>query len=281
MKIKFFYNLLFLGLLAFVLQSRSGGMGAKMNQDRTGSPISQGNGSYCSACHSGSNFGPALSIKLYKNGNEVSEYTPGVAYELEVTVNSAQGSPTGYGMQAVVLDGSNSAAGTFGTPPSGTRLSNVGGIPSFEQGLISSANQFMIDWIAPAVGTGDVSIYAGGVAVNGDGGTSGDGAAKTTITLAEAASTGLDKVVQEDFKAIIASNPVHNSLQVELSSSSSGSMDIQLINSNGILILKHQKMLSVGETNVHLAVDHIQSGLYFVRLLHSNGSIQILKMLKA
>ena len=161
---------------------RSNGAAAMGLGDRTGSPIS-GAGSSCANCHSGGSFNPTISIDVKDAGlNSVTSYIPGDTYTIEYNVIAGSGSPSGYGMQAVTLNSSNGAAGNIFSPSSpNTQVTSFGGVQYLEHQSVSSTGTFQTSWTAPLAGTGAVSIYARGLAVNGNGGTSGDDASTSVL----------------------------------------------------------------------------------------------------
>jgi len=204
MKIKFILST-FLALAACILfcslnsGTAYGGLG-----DITGSPLST---MTCSGggCHGGGNYGTLTSIQVLDSvGNIVSTYRPGETYTLEINVSSSTGSPAGYGAQAVVLDTANAQAGDLDSIQTlNTRITSYNGRKYLEQfGLNSGA--LRVRWTAPAPGTGQVTVYAAGVAVDGWGNmTDDEPSAAVSISLNEAA--GL--YYSQSFLCANASNP--------------------------------------------------------------------------
>ncbi|MDG2370576.1 MAG: T9SS type A sorting domain-containing protein [Flavobacteriales bacterium] len=175
-------------------QPRSNGAALMGIGDRTGSPIS--GGATCAACHGGASLNTALSITVSDaNGNIVTAYNSGTTYTLrfEVTSNSSNS----YGFQGVALTSNNWQAGLMGTPStSNTQVTNLvstgGGLQYAEHLGASPTGIFTLPWTAPSSGFGDVTIYGVGLAVNGDGSTSGDNAsAAVSIIIPESVSTSI------------------------------------------------------------------------------------------
>lgn len=140
--------------------------------DRTGGPFS--GGLTCTACHSGGAGTTNITI-LVKNANNavVTQYLPGQSYTVEYQVTNP--SFTKFGFQSVALRGANVQAGNF--TASLTPNSHVGTISTRKypehQGT-STTGLFKFTWQAPAAGSGNVTFYAVGNAVNGNSSTNGD-----------------------------------------------------------------------------------------------------------
>ncbi|MEL6672482.1 MAG: T9SS type A sorting domain-containing protein [Bacteroidota bacterium] len=165
--------ILFMGVIYFLNSGRSGGVANILNQDRTGSPFSVGT---CNNCHSGGNFGATVGFSLLDATNTpVNAYVPGNTYTMVFTAANSSGSPSGYGMQAVALLGTNGQAGTMGsTITSNTQVTSLSGRQYLEHSGTNSAGDFRVSWTAPAAGSGNISIHYTANAVNGNFGTSGD-----------------------------------------------------------------------------------------------------------
>lgn len=172
---------------------RSGGAADVLNQDRTGSPVSVGT---CAACHGGGSFAPNINLSVINaDGDEVDSYIPGATYTMNFNVTPTAGSPSGYAMQGVALDDANLQAGTFGIPTTAnTQITALSGRNYIEHSGTAAGGAsytFSAPWTAPTAGTGDVNLYFIGLAVNSNGGTSGDSpSAPVSTSLAEEEITG-------------------------------------------------------------------------------------------
>ena len=151
---------------------RSGGFAAVSGEDGTGGPYTT---EECDGCHGGGSYNPTIEINLIDSGmNITSSYIPGDTYTVQMVIAATSGSPAGYGAQGLALNTSNLQAGTFNsaiTPNS--QITNLSGRQYIEHDGRNAAGIFEYEWVAPAIGTGDVIIYASGLAVNGSG-TGGD-----------------------------------------------------------------------------------------------------------
>ena len=155
---------------------RSGGAAAQGLGDRTGSPIG-GSGASCSNCHSGGSYSPTIAINVFDDMmNQVTSYTPGEDYVVQYSVVSGSGSPAGFGMQSLLISNtSNDEAGVLNsviTP--NTQIASSGSFNFAEHSGLNTSGTFQLNWTAPTSGFGEVSIYARGLALNGNGNTTGD-----------------------------------------------------------------------------------------------------------
>ena len=173
-------------------QPRSNGPAAMGLGDRTGSPISSG--ATCAGCHGGASLNTALSITVIDaNGNIVNSYSPGNSYTLGFEVTSA--ATSGYGFQGVALTNNNWQAGMMGIPTSlNTQVTNListgGGLQYAEHLGVSGSGVFSLPWTAPNSGFGDITFYGVGLAINGDGNTTGDNASSSvSLVLSENVAT--------------------------------------------------------------------------------------------
>jgi hypothetical protein len=159
----------------------SGGPGTGGLGDRTGSPLSSAT---CSQCHSGGSFNAAIGVQVLDGSTPVTSYTAGNTYTVVYTIS---GSSPAFGFQGGVLTSTNAAGGTFSSPSSNAQLVTISGRSYFEHdGGPSSTGVFQASWTAPLANTGTVSFYGVGLAVNQNGGTSGDQTtAPVVISLTE------------------------------------------------------------------------------------------------
>ena len=173
--------------LALVLSAYPEGPAERDGIDRTGSPINTVE-QRCGTCHRGGSFAPDLSIAVLDDGERVGSYVPGRTYTLRLATE-ATSDPAAYGFQAVALADDLSAAGTYGEPPASFQVTELDGRPYFEHGERQPSSSVEVEWTAPPAGTGLVTIYAAGTAVNGADGSSGDNADEEVETLVEASAS--------------------------------------------------------------------------------------------
>ena len=185
MKAKYFlFTPIIAGFLFLFLISNSSGPASTTTGNRTGSPGSSGT---CSNCHSGGSFGTSITANVTDlAGNAVTSYIPGDSYYVEYQVSSTSGTPK-YGFQSIMLTGSNANAGNFdSTLTTNTKITLLSGKKLPEHSAKSTTGFFKVRWVAPAVGTGTVTLYYIGNAVNSNFSTSGDlPTSSQSLTLTE------------------------------------------------------------------------------------------------
>ncbi|MFA7274443.1 MAG: choice-of-anchor V domain-containing protein [Crocinitomicaceae bacterium] len=139
--------------------------------DRTGGPIS--GGLTCTACHSGGSGSTSIAFTLKNSSNvAVTSYTAGSSYTAEFQVTSTLPIK---GFQAVALKAGNLQAGTFTTVlTTQSTISTLGGRQYPEHQGSSGSGLFKFTWVAPVAGSGNVTFYACGNGVNGNGAPVGD-----------------------------------------------------------------------------------------------------------
>jgi type IX secretion system substrate protein len=281
MKIKFTLTLFTLLLTALLFINNASGPGNIQDKDRTGSPLSPGS---CSApgCHSGGGFNPSVSIELLKNNQPVTTYIPGVTYDVKVTITASQGTPAGYGFQAVALAGvDNDNTGTWSSPTPGIQsLTLSNGRTYVEHSTPNTTNNFFqTEWMAPDIETGDVTFYAAGNAINLNNSTTGDIATTAQLVISE---IGTSSVIDQQnlLNFTIFPNPVDDILNFKISSRSSGDFDLQIISTDGRIVQKQSIDLTEGENEKSINVSNLSNGIYLIQLVHDKEAATqtILKM---
>ena len=144
---------------------------------RTGAP-GEGN---CGSCHTGS---------LLKDGSfsvslGISEYEPGATYPVYISIQDPLQIRWGFEVTAL-KNSNNSMAGSFQSPSQLVGIQLAGGKSYAGQnsngailpgnatdgthwGTLNGPVQWVVNWTAPAQGSGTVTFYGAGVAADGDG----------------------------------------------------------------------------------------------------------------
>ena len=282
MKLRIIYKIFALAFLAFLFQSRSSGPATTLSAGVTGAPGSAGDMGTCgnTGCHAGGSFSPSLSLELTDgSGNSVTEYKPGESYTLTVSI-SASGSPSGYGFQAVTLDGANANTGSWSNLGTGVQEATVGDRNYIEHSTPSSIDFFEASWTAPAAGTGEVTIYSAGTAVNLNGTSAGDGTANYSLTLSEGTGTSTNDLPAEISALTIAPNPVVDWAQIRVTSEISERVQLQILDTQGRVLRNDQVQLLEGQNEWSVELTDLPKGLYFLQLMADRPLVtqQVLKL---
>lgn len=188
---------------AAALTANSGGPTGAQG-DVSGSPAQD---RACASCHLGGSFAPETTLELLDaDGTPQTRYAAGETYTLRVAITEADAA-AGYGFQAVILAADTTQAGAFGQPADGTRVFPFRGAEYFEHTRRLAEPTAEIAWTAPEAGTGEVTVYAAGNAVNGNGSTSGDNVDLATLVVAEAVAPPVDTVAVDTTSAARSALP--------------------------------------------------------------------------
>ncbi len=289
MKFRLIY-LLFLGALCFVvLPGNKNGRASEAKKGNTGAPGDEANANgaprICTYCHFGA-AGPVVFIHLLdENGDTLNQYIPGQQYKARVTISNNNPSLTGYGFQMIALrDADTTDIDGFFDPGNNTvnnyKIATINnGRTYVEHDNISNSNSFEVVWNAPPVGTGPVSFYAAGNAVNRNGTTSGDGADSEILQVQEAPSAAANDPNQLITELHISPNPVLEFARLDIKLRQSGIYKVRAFDTFGRQVWASTRHFETGMNQADLPVGTWPSGQYF--LLISNGEYQrAVKMVK-
>ena len=237
------------------LMSNSIGRGSASGQGATGAP---GDGLTCASsnCHGSTGpFAAEMEIVLMKDGEEVTSYLPGETYSMAIAVNAASGAPTRYGFQmTAVVDGDNSGAGTFSDVSSNAKELTLNSRTYLEHDGPSNSAEFMATWTAPAEGSGNVTVFAAGIAANGNGGTSGDSGAIGSMTFEEGDLSSIKVLTADEMS--FSPNPAIDFIKVDTKLNQS--MVYNVVSINGA------KVASGIIQNNSIDISILTNGLYIV-----------------
>lgn len=264
MRKSFLFFLFGLGLLYAGLQSSSGGRAAA-GSDNSGSPLSS---STCSACHGSASASTLVSVSLLdQNGSAVTEYIPGASYNLSISVSNSNYSR--FGAQAVLLDANNNQAGALDSvSTANTQISVVNNRSYLEHQGRSSTGVFRAKWTAPAAGTGTVTVYAMGNAVDGSGSSGDAPSSPISISFTEAVSSSIVSLADEDL--IVWPNPSPNGLYFFRQNTDLPLDHLRLFNSQGQLVRQENIQGFEGE----ISLEDQPHGIYFLELQTAKGRWQ-------
>ncbi len=277
MKLKFLYTLLSLFFMAFLFMSNEDGRASDQNWGNTGAPgdqeLANGNPRTCISCHGNSNtISMTTGIDILDDtGSSVATtgYVPGQTYTVRVMHDVITGSPIGYGYQIVSLfDTDNSDVNAWQNPATNVQVALAGqtGRMYAEHNGISDTNSFDVEWVAPADGSGSITFYSCGNAVNDNAMSSGDAAACSTLNIAQAVTNSTGEI--EAAKMLLQPNPFSDQLTIKVQDLSR-SMDINLNVYNIFGQVVSSKTLNIGQNQEVISLDlsHLSNGKYMVQLL--------------
>lgn len=245
------------------------GPGNVQGIDRTGSPLSPG---ACDACHSGGDFSPTITAELLDTGTPVTHYQPNKNYTLRVKVTTASGSPLRYGFQAVALTGtSNTAAGTFGTAPTGFRKTTIVGRTYVEHSSPRTNNTMDFPWTSPATLGEEIRFFAAGLAANNNSNSSGDAGVDlpTALVISPLVSSS-EELAVEKFGLKMLGNPIGEQLRIRMQAPQTGEYRFTLMALNGSMLWSREMHLVQGEHQLNFDAESLPEGVYVLQVL--NGS---------
>jgi hypothetical protein len=290
MKLKFIYTIFSLSFLALVFMSNEAGRADSQGKGNTGAPGDETIGvtpRTCVSCHNSSaTIQMTLGIEvLDASGMATDKYMPGQTYRVRVTNEVASGTPMGYGFQIVCLNapqdvnGANEAA--FSNPSDNAKIAiaSSNGRQYAEHDTMSDTNVFEVDWTAPETGTGPVTFYSCGNAVNNNNMNSGDGAACNVLELAEEAVSSTVETAS-GIKILLYPNPVRDEMKVQLTSDIAAEFNMEIFDTQGRLMISKMITFDAGENNYFYTVNSLSKGTYLVRFATAQGEIATAKMLK-
>ncbi len=272
MKLRTICLLAFLTASYLIFSSRSGGPATIQSIQATGSPLDN---TSCanSGCHFGGAFRTNITAVLLKGGDTVSQYIPGEEYVFQININSIN-NPAAYGFQTVALMGEdNESGGLFQSGPDQTNFVTINNRLYVEHAAPRNSNVIEVGWLAPEAGSGDVSFYAAGNAVNLDGATSGDSPSimPQPLVVSEGIASGIFKVDRLSVNLSLYPNPGSDWLNIEIVGADIGSYQIQLIDIAGKVVWSQQLNIIEQQFVKKINLSGFQLGLYFLKLTDGNA----------
>ncbi len=273
---KYVYLAFIFSLLLVVTMSNRLGRATVAGLGSTGAPGDDA--TVCQSCHNGP-ITTATQILVLDNADTVTQYEPNKTYQIHVRVNYVSGNkPKAHGFQMTLL---NAAKGK-----TGTNLKTISPISSnvklvttpkgrlyAEQTDRSATNLFEIQWVAPAAGSGPVTIYAGGNGVNSDGSESGDGGSKSSFQIEERIPASTQAAATPSL--VIYPNPFTERFWIQ--GDTNGLNKVEVVDLFG----KKIKEIDWMELNHSIDLSNLNDGIYFAKLFdQQNNIIKTQKLLK-
>ena len=275
MKLRLVY-ILFLGILCSIalLGNKNGRASTPPGSGNTGAPGDETAGGQpvvCNSCHTGSPITSTLAINVINaSGDTVSQYIPGQQYTARVTVIPVTGNPQGYGFQMIALKdaGNVDLDGFTDTNPNNYKIATVNstGRTYAEHDNVSTPNTFDVKWTAPPVGTGSVTFYAAGNAVNKNGLNSGDGASFSSLKLTEGSSSSTQNPDADRIALQVWPNPATTEAHVSVNLQQAGKYRLAVFDLSGRLVWEAAQQLPAGTNLLTIPVAGWDAGVYFATL---------------
>jgi hypothetical protein len=243
-------------------KSTSGSPGGK-----TGAP---GDGT-CTDCHSGNvQNGAAINTVTFADlGGQVTSYTPGQTYAVNVTMAS---NSTKNGFEIVALTPSNTQAGTVAAVDAvNTKTVSFGGKTRITHKTAGTAfTSWSFAWTAPATNVGNVTFYLATNETNNQSNGTGDVIYTSQHVIGSTASIS---EVQEHIGFVAAYNAENASIQVSIDTKENGDAAINIVDVNGKSVQFEQLgKVSSGENTRTVKLDNeLPKGMYVLHLNVNNN----------
>ncbi len=279
MKIRLLYFFFFGALCFTILPGNKNGRASEAKRGNTGAPGDEtntnGSPRTCNYCHFGA-AGPVVFIHLLdENGDTLTQYTPGHKYKARVLIQNTNPNLIGYGFQMIALRNADSTDLDGFSDPGNNTVNNykiatiANGRTYAEHDNISNANQFEVVWTAPPAGTGPVTFYAAGNAVNRNGTSSGDGAAHSSLEIGEDLAASTNNWGDNTPTIRVWPNPTTTNAMLQVELPWAGNFQIRVFDSSGRLVWAAKQELFSGQNRVDLPAAAWAPGVY--RLEISNA----------
>ncbi len=198
---------------------------------RTGSP---GDGSNCSACHSGSQ--PLVLDSIIHSDIPDEGYTPGAVYTITASV-----SRTGhncFGFEISPQNPTGSLQGNLINTSNETKLVlNNKYVTHTASGTYGNNNKtWSFNWQAPPAGTGTVKFYGAFLAGNNDGGINGDTTILSSLSICEKQTAEVNTLNNQNMEIQLYGNPVYDKIRLGLRLPIAGAVSIYLYNIQGQVV---------------------------------------------
>lgn len=279
MKIRLVYALFFsLFLLIVSLGNKNGRASTFPGHGNTGAPgdeaLPNGTPIVCNSCHTPSNPNPISSstsiVVLGANNDTITKYVPGVQYTARVTVNTQTGNPIRWGFQMIALKDADTTDldGFSDMNPNNYKIVTVSstGRTYAEHDNVSMTNVFNVKWTAPPAGTGNVTFYAAGNAVNNNGSSNGDGSSFSNLKLAEGSASSTQNADAEKIALQVWPNPASSEVNLSAVLPQAGDYRVTVFDLSGRVVWESNLALPAGENLLQIPVAGLEAGAYFATL---------------
>lgn len=226
----------------------------------------------CTACHNSfalNSGGGSISISTTPSIT-ASGYTPGATYTVDVTVSKTGVSLFGFGTE--ILTAANANAGTISVlNATQTKLLNSGSrrniVHQLNGGAGTDSKTFSFQWVAPAT-AGSATIYASGIAANGNNQNSSDYVYTASLSISSPASSVGIKEYNLSSTVSIYPNPARESVTLSYQLDRDALVECRLSGLNGQHVADfYSEQQTAGNHKQTLQIpSSVQSGLYLLHL---------------
>lgn len=265
-----------MSVLAVISMSNRNGRATVSGLGSTGAPGDDA--TVCQSCHNGPTT-VAIQIFVLDQGDTITKYEPNKTYQIHVRVNYVSGNkPKAHGFQMTLLKAALNKNGPniksllalssnvkLVTPRNGRLYA--------EQVDRSTTSLFETQWIAPAPGSGPVTIYAAGNGVNSNDSESGDGGSKSSLQIDE----GIVMSAADASSSTISIYPNPFAERFWIQGEIDNIRKIEVVDLFGKKILA----LDINQNNKSIDLSYLSDGIYFAKLIDKqNAIIKTQKLMK-
>jgi hypothetical protein len=287
MTLRLLFTTLIFGLILILGMGNKNGRASSQNRGNTGAPgdeTSLGQPKTCQNCH---NQGPILAsldiTVLDANNQPITQYQPGQQYTASVKITASGTGLQGYGFQMIALRdaGNTDLDGFTDTNPNNYKIATINNGRTYaEHDNISVANTFNVKWTAPVAGTGNITFYASGNGVNGNGTTSGDGGAKFSLHLQEFGTVAANEPQNLDYSMRLSPNPVIGDTQLNTGTLPTGEYRARSFNASAKMVWESPVAVTGTPEDIQIPSAEWQAGLYYIQLegAHGHAIVKVVKL---
>lgn len=259
-------------LLMATLVSFSSGVAVPPNpQNLTGAGGSSSNCSG-SGCHDPNNTDLSVNISLYdlvKNTTVTDgKYIPGNPYQVRISAYTSNGTFPKFGYQFAAEQQNGLGAGNYFSTP-GLQMNIVGFFEIIEPFQPITTTGFLnfrdtINWIAPAKGSGNITLHTTLLASNQNGFATGDRCNHESRIYSEGTTSIVENSQTIEIKVV--PNPVKNILQVVGFPLDISNCKLEMINLNGQKNILDKYKLNNKLSNTCIDLNDFTSGIYILHI---------------
>lgn len=255
---------------------------------QTGAPTepSCGFGTSTNTCHGSLSGGNPVSelltlntdVELQIGGVAIAngfEYVPDSTYSMTLKINNPT-SLCGFSMTA--KNNGNGASGSWSIPSGSQAKLSVSNSSYINQNGQAGVSQWDFNWTAPAVGNGDITLYASINKSNNNDAWSGDKIIPFRLELSEKITTGINNVKNISNTLSVKGNPIlNNNLALEILVNEPKQYFISVYDLTGKKVYSETKTFHSGIKDVNINLE--QKGMYILNIKTNKNESATLKIM--